>query len=294
MKHIFALAAAAAMVISCASPADSAREDLKLMSFNIRMSTSDELDGENSWLYRKDAAVKMIRELSPDIIGCQEVTGRQRTFLADSLTDYISYGLDRDSGTPDGKGESMSIYFRKERFGMVDNGTIWLSETPDTVSKGWDAACIRTATWVHLKDHNCGDRDLFFLNTHFDHVGVTARLEEGKMLMKWIDERFAAGACMVLTGDFNSTVEDEALAPLVAGMTYARTAVAGEPDTTGTYHGYGQVPVEQRSVIDHIFLKGITPETYRVVTEEYGVPYVSDHYPVMITAKYSVQEAEHK
>lgn len=281
-------AAAVSLLASCTAAPKEA--DLKLMSYNIRMSHSDDVDGENSWLYRKTAALKMIAELKPDIIGCQEVTGRQRAFMADSLIGYSSYGLDRDSGTPDGDGESMSVYFRTDRFELVDNGTIWLSETPDTVSQGWDAACIRTATWVHLIDKQCDGKELFFLNTHFDHMGKVARLEEGKMLMKWIDEKFAAGAYMVLTGDFNSTVEDEALAPLVEGMTYSRTAVAEDCDRTGTYHGYGRVPVDRREVIDHIFLKGITPLTYHVVTEEFGFPYVSDHYPVMVTADYAEKE----
>jgi len=283
MKHILLLSLAACILSGCA--ATPKEPDLKLMSFNIRNSHSDDYDGENSWLYRKHAAVKMIGELQPDIIGMQEVTGRQRVFLTDSLPGYSHYGIDRDSGLADGRGESMSVFYRTDRFELVDEGTIWLSETPDTVSKGWDAACIRTATFVHLKDRQCGEKDLFFLNTHFDHIGVIARREEGKMLMNWIEERFAQGATMVLTGDFNSTFEDEALQPLNDGMTYARTASA-ETDTAGTFQNWGNILPEDREIIDHIYVKGLTPLAYHVVSEDYGVPFISDHYPIMVTADY--------
>lgn len=284
MKHIIFSFLAAFLLTGCSSAPKEA--DLKLMSFNVRNSRSDSDDGENSWLYRKYAAVRMICELQPDIIGMQEVTGRQRQFLTDSLPGYSQYGLDRESGLADGKGESMSVLYKTERFELIDQGTIWLSETPDTVSKGWDAACIRTATFVQLKDKQCGGKDLFFLNTHFDHIGVVARLEEGKMLMKWIDERFAKGATMVLTGDFNSTVDDEALQPLNEGMTYSRTSVT-ETDSIGTFHGWGKVPEQYRAVIDHIYVKGLVPATYHTITEDFGVPFISDHYPIMITADYA-------
>lgn len=283
MKHILLLSLAACAMFSCTATHEEA--DLKVMSFNIRNSFKDSDDGENSWLYRKYASVKMIGELQPDIIGMQEVTGRQRQFLTDSLPGYSHYGLDRESGLPDGRGESMSVFYKTDRFELVDEGTIWLSETPDTVSKGWDAACIRTATFVHLKDKLFEGKDLFFLNTHFDHIGAVARREEGKMLMKWIGERFAQGATMVLTGDFNSTFEDEALSPMNNGMTYTRTA-APQTDDAGTFQNWGNILPEDREIIDHIYLKGLSPLTYRVVSEDYGVPYISDHYPIMVTADY--------
>ncbi|MBQ0006483.1 MAG: endonuclease/exonuclease/phosphatase family protein [Alistipes sp.] len=283
MKHIFLFIIAASVMINCSSAPKEA--DLKLMSFNIRNSHSNSDDGDNSWLYRKYATVKMIASLQPDIIGMQEVTGLQRAFLTDSLPGYAQYGLDRDSGLPDGDGESMSIFYRTDRFELVDEGTIWLSETPDTVSIGWDAACIRTATFVQLIDKKNDGKILFFLNTHFDHVGAIARREEGKMLMKWIDERFTQGATMVLTGDFNSTVENEALQPLNENMNYARSTAA-QTDNSGTYHAWGEIPEQKRQVIDHIYVKGIVPMTYRVVNENYGVPYISDHYPILITADY--------
>jgi len=283
MRPILFILLASGIIAGCAPATKEA--DLKLMSFNVRNSHKDSDDGENSWLYRKYAALKMIGELQPDIIGMQEVTGRQRRFLTDSLQGYSQYGLDRTTGLPDGEGESMSVFYKTDRFELVDQGTIWLSETPDTVSKGWDAACIRTATFVHLKDNQFNGKDIFFLNTHFDHIGVIARREEGKMLMKWIDERFNQGATMVLTGDFNSTFDNEALTPLNNGMTYSRTA-APQTDQAGTFHGWGKIPAEERVIIDHIYLKGITPFTYHVVTEDFGVPFISDHYPVMVTADY--------
>ena len=45
----------------------------------------------------------------------------------------------------------MAIYYRDADFELEKSGTFWLSETPDQVSMGWDAACKRTCTWVLLR-----------------------------------------------------------------------------------------------------------------------------------------------
>ena len=40
-------------------------------------------------------------------------------------------------------------------------------------------------------------------------------------------------------------------------------------------------------ILDHIFYGGnVTPEQYDVVTNDYGVKYISDHYPVIFKCSY--------
>ena len=47
----------------------------------------------------------------------------------------------------------MALYYKQERFGKLDAGHFWLSETPDTVgSKSWDTSLPRMVTWVKLAD----------------------------------------------------------------------------------------------------------------------------------------------
>ncbi len=74
---------------------------------------------------------------------------QQVTDIAAALTFYSHIGTGRDGI---GQGESSNIYHEKDRFILTEQTTFWLSETPDTVSKGWDAAYRRVCTYGLFKD----------------------------------------------------------------------------------------------------------------------------------------------
>ena len=147
---------------------------LKLISFNLRNSGGE--DGSNRWEHRRHATERMIREEAPDLFGVQEALADQLQYLDESCPQYARVGVGRDDG--DKAGETMAIYYRHDRFELVNSGTLWLSETPETPSRGWDGACNRTVTWVELRDKTSG-KSFFYFNTHLDHQGRQAR-EEGK------------------------------------------------------------------------------------------------------------------
>ena len=86
---------------------------------------------------------------------------------------------------------------------------------------GWDAACYRTATWALMKDKRNG-RNFYFVNTHLDHVGVVARKNGLQLVVDRIAAMNPEGYPMVLTGDFNMTPDDPALADLDKQMTSTR------------------------------------------------------------------------
>lgn len=274
----FLFAGVAVLFIAGCSP----KSDIKVMSFNIRLSPNETFDGDNRWSFRREAVIEMLDTEKPDIFGVQEAIYHQAKYLEDNLPDYTKYGVDREGGLEKGEAEACAVFFRNDKYDMLDKGTFWLSETPDTPSKGWDAACFRVVTWVHLKEKKCCGKELYFMNTHFDHIGKTARLESGKMIVERINEIVPEGVPVIVTGDFNSTVEDEALAPLRENLLYARKAAA-VTDSIPTYNGWGKASFDE--VIDHIFFKNITPEKYRTITDDYGVPYLSDHYAIIFEGK---------
>ena len=139
---------------------------LKLISYNMRNSGGG--DGSNNWEYRRHATERMIREEAPDLFGVQEALADQLQYLDENCAEYARVGVGRDDG--DKAGETMAIYYRRDRFELADSGTLWLSETPETPSRGWDGACNRTLTWVELRDRTSG-RTFFYFNTHLDHQG---------------------------------------------------------------------------------------------------------------------------
>lgn len=247
-------------------------QDLKVMSFNVRMSSAN--DGTNSWALRYPAVGDMFKDQKPDIMGVQEALYEQIYFFDNNFKDYKYVGVGREDGKKEG--EFMAIFWNKKTVSLLDWGTYWLSETPDKPSMGWDAACFRTATWALMKDKKTGNK-FYFVNTHLDHVGKEARRNGLKLVMDKIAAMNKDGLPLVLTGDFNVTPDDPALVDVDANMKSARK-VAEKTDNTGTFNNWGKAS----SVIDYIYFTGFSscPE-YHTVTEKYAErKFVSDHYPI--------------
>lgn len=265
------------LYVSYALGAQETRNEVKVISFNIRNSSemSERQDGSYYWTYRKDAVAKMLVAERPDAIGLQEALIDQIVFLDSALVGYQRVGVGRDDGATEG--EWMAIYFRRDRFDLVKSATYWLSETPDKPSRGWDAACRRTVTVVQLRDRISG-KDWVYMNTHLDHVGKTARAESTKQLRKLADEWDAVP--IVIGGDMNSTLEDTIFQTLTEVRLLSARDLAPITDNKLTYNAYGKGKAQQ---IDHFFVRKLRPLAFRTLDGNYGVPYVSDHYPVMMS-----------
>ena len=276
MRKLTLIVSAVLMVLPFTSSAQKQTRDydLKVMSYNIRMGTAK--DGTNSWEYRYPATAMMIQDQKPDVFGVQEAFDFQIRFIEDNFTDYDCVGVGRDNGKSEG--EHMSIFWNKKTVKMIKWGTFWLSETPEKPSKGWDAACKRTATWALMKDKNTG-KMFYFVNTHLDHRGVEARKKGLELIVSKIDDINPKGYPMVLTGDFNMKPDDAALTGLEQRMQSARK-IAPKTDNHATLNLWGKGKADM--VIDYIYVSGFSacPE-YHTITEKYGAwKYVSDHYPI--------------
>ena len=276
MRKLTLIVSAVLMVLPFISSAQKQTRDydLKVMSYNIRMGTAK--DGTNSWEYRYPATAMMIQDQKPDVFGVQEAFDFQIRFIEDNFTDYDCVGVGRDNGKSEG--EHMSIFWNKKTIKMIKWGTFWLSETPEKPSKGWDAACKRTATWALMKDKNTG-KMFYFVNTHLDHRGSEARRQGLNLIVSRIDEINPKGYPMVLTGDFNMKPDDAALTGLEQRMQSARK-IAPKTDNHATLNLWGKGKADM--VIDYIYVSGFSacPE-YHTITEKYGAwKFVSDHYPI--------------
>ena len=276
MRKLTLIVAAVLMALPFAVSAQKQTRDydLKVMSYNIRMGVAK--DGTNSWEYRYPATALMLQDQMPDVFGVQEAFEFQIRFIEDNFADYDSVGVGRDNGKSEG--EFMSIFWNKKTVKMVKWGTFWLSETPEKPSKGWDAACKRTATWALMKDKKTG-KHFYYVNTHLDHRGSEARRQGLNLIVSRIDEINQKGYPMVLTGDFNMKPDDAALTGLEQKMQSARK-IAPKTDNHATLNLWGKGKADM--VIDYIYVTGFSacPE-YHTITEKYGAwKYVSDHYPI--------------
>jgi endonuclease/exonuclease/phosphatase family metal-dependent hydrolase len=252
---------------------------LKVMTLNIRLDTR--ADSVNWWENRRKLVTLSIRNADPDLLGMQEVLERQLIYLRDNLPGYSYAGVGRDDGKT--AGEYSPVFYKNDRFEMIANGTFWLSPTPnDTGSVGWDAALTRICSWVRLKDKRTGE-EFCFLNTHFDHMGVTARAESAKLISDFINTS-TDGLPAILTGDFNSNPLEGPYQVLVTPGTGLKDACMAANPPGGfneeTFNGFGHA--EQAGRIDFIFFKGKwTVGSYEVPKIKFGDLYISDHWPVL-------------
>lgn len=251
---------------------------IQIMSYNIRVSTAS--DGGNDWEIRKPASVKMILDCKPDIVGLQEAMENQVLYLQDNCTGYEVIGVNRENGLPV-KGEHMTILYRSSTMKCYGWGTFWLSDTPAIPSMGWDGAYQRSATWALMQDKRDG-RIFFFVNTHLDHVGTLARSKGLALIQERIAQINPDNYPVVLTGDFNCTVDFPALEGIRNTMDNAREK-ALVSDGVKSYNAWGG---DGGGNIDFIWYKGFGKcKWFRTITKNYGVPYVSDHYPISALVK---------
>ena len=278
MKKLFytlAIAAFALMGVAC-----NRTSEIKVMSYNIRLSSGTiEADSIYHWEHRKQASLELMHQEQPTLIGLQEACPDQMDYMVENLPEYGYIGVGRDDGKR--KGEFMSIFYKKDEVELIDGGTFWLSQTPDQVTKGWDAACFRTCTWTILKKKDTGKK-FVYLNTHLDHKGQEARKESIKLIVAKAEELTGGKLPVFITADFNSPTTNEIFKPMQSAMKDARVE-APITDERGTLNCWGTTP--PGVVIDHIFFRGAEAQKFEVLRDkDYGAPYVSDHYPVMLTA----------
>ncbi len=248
--------------------------NLSVMSFNIRFDTEE--DGDNQWDNRKEACIKMLKEEEPTIFGVQEALHNQVNYFKENLPNYDYVGVGRDDGHS--SGEYAAIFYEIDKFEAVEVGNFWLSETPEYPSLGWDANNIRIVSWVKLLDKT-SLKDIFVFNTHFDHLGKTAQLESSKLLVNKISEiTKGANVPIFVCGDFNMLIGNSRMKPIIENL-YCARRFAAKTDNYESYNAWG-LGILSRN-IDFIFYDNAYPQSFKTISKDYGVPYISDHYPII-------------
>ncbi len=266
------------MFSSAACGKENPDTSFRVMSFNIRIVALEE-DTKNNWENRKDFVYDTVIKYDADLIGFQELKNNQALFLQEQLSNYGYYWVDR-TGTV--FGEAVGIFYKKSRFEVLSEEVFWLSETPDKVSKGWDAEFPRICVVLKLKDLISG-KIIYHFNTHYDHKGVTAIEKSTALLLDRIGDK----ENVLVTGDFNLREGTANYNTLVAGVLNDAKYLAPEccSDTGGTSHGFGKRIAEMP--IDFIFMTDIFKVSrYQIVRDQREGYYPSDHFPIYADIDY--------
>lgn len=248
---------------------------LKVISFNITVSQND---GTNSWSDRRDAIVKFINAEKPDVMGLQEVTGHQLTYLKNNLSGYDHYGLDR--GGNNGY-ERTSIMYNTATVEVLEQGTFWLSATPDSPSKSWSDPTTtqlelylggkdsqkfnRTCTWIKFK-RKSDSKEFFYYNTHLEYgyharhgdypqelglMGQTAREKGVALIVERMKAKATNGEAVIFGGDMNQIASDKCFNPLfnngwVSGRVTATTVTSENNRNSITWNDYNATEIDKK------------------------------------------------
>ncbi len=280
MKRIPGIIVALILILtSCKT--DDTNQNIKAVTLNLRY--DNPRDSINAWTNRIKTVIDFFRTEQPDLIGMQEVLWHQYEVLDSALAEYGSQGVGRDDGMKGG--EMNPVFYRKDRFELIESSTFWLSATPQTAgSKGWGASLPRIVTWARLKDLNSG-REFYFFNTHFAHDSDSARLMSAGILREKVLE-IAGDKAFIVTGDFNMSPEAPGYAVITA-KTEGRTAIndsylLSETAPEGpvfTYNAFSDRPGDSR--IDFLFVpEGTAVYAHKTFSIKNNGVFISDHWPV--------------
>lgn len=275
------------------------KNTLLVGTFNIRYVNDD--DGY-PWSSRRDAVIKFVNYSGLDLLAMQEVCQSQAQYLTENLDKkYGWYEVDRNTGNSildSSESEGVFVIYDKDRFGLEDHGYFWLAEpcdefpvkNPDGTYSSWNSALPRVALWLKLADNSHDGRIVYFIGTHYDNWSVKARTGASNLIVKQIIKMLntsdikKADEPVFVVGDLNASPNDAELTVLQNMMNEARTTAPVTEESQITFNNYSDTG---GYILDHIFYgANVTPEQYDVVTNDYGVKYISDHYPVIFKCSY--------
>ena len=254
---------------------ESADGEVRIMSYNVRCLSPLDL-GKKNWFYRADLIIDCIGNESPNVIGFQEATKWQYDYLCDTLIGFDSVITYRDEAF---NSEGCPIFYRTDLYSLIDKGSFWLSETPDVMSKDWDAAHYRICSYVILKD-NATEKEFVVFNTHLDHVSDEARINGIGVVLDKIAE--FGGLPAILMGDLNAEEYTETYRSATEFFLDAKYQTE-HTMTSCTFQKWGEAL--DRDCIDYVMVSstGFTVNSYKVATDTYDGIYTSDHFPLSVS-----------
>lgn len=248
----------------------------RVMSFNVRC-VSD--DNGHTIPNRSQLVTAVLEQYAPDTFGVQEATPKWLKIIDRELGE--KYARVGDGRSPiEMFTEYSCVYYLKDKYNLLDSGTIWLSETPEKkYTKDFESKHNRIASWAVLEDKATGEK-FTHINTHLDHVLESTRVEQVKVLQSKIAE-LEKETTVICTGDFNTYETGEAYAQMCTTMDDTKL-LAENSDTGITFHNYGAIEEHDDGAIDFVFTtKGTKALTYKIIRDCIDGIYPSDHYPVV-------------
>lgn len=265
-------------------------ERIRVATYNVLFDLYDHnLEEVNRWPQRLPRIVELIEEMEPDLLGVQELYRHQFKQLMPYLEkDFAFYARACEDGELNG------IFYRKERFEVVDRQIWFMTQTPEIPSS-------ETLTMLQLKDLKTG-QVLAVFNTHLAFSKIEKRDFQARFIAKKI-ALFANKMPVILMGDMNTFPHRLDLAGLpfydgdevhrIFTSKYLRDAKEmsklGHVGPIGTFTNASDSGVPFRGTgtpgvfLDHIYVShGINVLLHAVQPGTVEGHFPSDHMPVLM------------
>ncbi len=247
---------------------------LNLISFNIRC--CDDPNG-NSIAERAPRLKKVISAYGADAIGLQEYfTPRWESYIREHYGDqydmFIQHRASKDY-------EATPILWRKDRFDCLKTGYFWLSDTPETESRGWDERynCFRMCVYAILRDKQNGET-FTLMNTHFG-FGDRGQVDSAHLIYEY--SKKISDHPTIIVGDFNMSPNSAGYRAMTERFVDLNAVTAR--DDRATFHGYDPEKHTEEH-IDYCFLNDkVKPINQKIIDDLVDGKFPSDHYGLYIT-----------
>ncbi|WP_176013665.1 endonuclease/exonuclease/phosphatase family protein [Victivallis sp. Marseille-Q1083] len=266
--------------------ADQPAGSIRVVSCNLRGALID--DGPDSWEYRKESCLEILKEIDADIMCFQELQTPNREALEEAFPDYCFFGaLDRPAG-----GHPMNgILYRRSAFKLLGSGGYALSDHPHlSGSIDWNHSCPRFVNYLILEEKTTGRR-FRIVNTHLDHESQIAR-EKGAALINEESAVYDPAMPQILAGDMNCMVSNPAVRALLAASWQDSFFLAtGQEEPGRTFHAFQGRECTVDSFpgkIDFILVRGALEVTGAEIVDRVGKNgrYPSDHFFVEAVVRF--------
>ncbi|KAG7388972.1 hypothetical protein PHYBOEH_007647 [Phytophthora boehmeriae] len=257
IAKFFALGAMAAFLDVASGLSCEAAYRLRVMSFNLRTSMANDPCPSGCWEQRKWRAKQLVERYEPDLIGTQEGAPDQIEFFQSQLS-LASTG---ECAGPCQWNERNSIFYRDDRWQLIESSTFALSDTPDQLpSNTWNLQYLRAAVIARFRDRNAG-HVVCMLNTHYDIT--LGQPQSSELVAKRLSQRCQSGDTVIMTGDLNAVPQSSAIqylaneTPLNGAKTpiplYDTLTAAGAGGPTWIGSSFGNQPAGAK--FDYIFTR---------------------------------------
>lgn len=241
-----------------------------VLTWNIRWGTEEGPDA-NNWTTRRKSFRNIFAQMpETDILCFQEALEEQLQTFDHFFPNHARVGAGREDGRS--RGEHCAIYYHSGRFLGLESGTFWLSDTPGTPSRAWNARYFRICTWIRLKARKTGRTFLVF-NTHFPLRGY-ARERSAEVLVTRIEQEKLPHEPVLLAGDLNCGPGSDPR-KILAHAGLKSTEFAGR----FTFHWRG---IGLASLDAILVSSGWRIVCGGIIKEKGGQIYPSDHYGVRV------------